>query len=101
MWLLHEDKTHFDLIIRKDSVLSEKEGIYQMNCDKNSETKGEINKHAAKEHIGCKCDKCVYKSKVYNSAIHLLQPCPTGKTSFLCTFFCLFVHTNLHPNCKN
>ena len=64
MWLLHEDKTHFDLIIRKDSVLSEKEGIYQMNCDKNSETEGEINKHAAKEHIGCKCDKCVYKSKV-------------------------------------
>ena len=28
MWLLHEDSTHFDMIIKKDSILAKKDGIF-------------------------------------------------------------------------
>ena len=28
MWILHQDSTHFDLIIKKDSILAKKDGIF-------------------------------------------------------------------------
>ena len=40
MWVLHEDSMHFDLIIRKNSILSQKDGVFHKAVE---ETRNEDN----------------------------------------------------------
>ena len=65
MWLIHENNTHFDLIVRKDSILSQKDGLFQRNCEKGdnkSEINVEMKEHVEQDHFGYDCDECKYKA---------------------------------------
>ena len=52
MWLIHEDGTHFDLIIKKASVLANKDGIFHDSEDRSVHDKDSKEEEEEEEIVG-------------------------------------------------
>ena len=64
MWLLHQDEVHFDLIIKKDSVLANQELFVERSdnscqkCEFKSQEESELRKHIENMHASNMNDNC-------------------------------------------
>ena len=73
LWLLHQDDVHFDIMIKKDSVLA-KGGLFfdgsENSCEKckvQCQTDQELKEHIEKVHVSCTNNICKICEKNYKT----------------------------------